>query len=36
MTAEDWAKTVTFINSLGALDKPAQVSPDNYTNTYLS
>ena len=35
MTAADWAKTVAFINSLGALTQPAQVTSSNYTNTYL-
>jgi NitT/TauT family transport system substrate-binding protein len=35
MTAADWTKTVTFINSLGALTTPAQVTADNYTNKYL-
>jgi NitT/TauT family transport system substrate-binding protein len=36
MSAADWNKTLTFINSLGALTAEATVSSDNWTNKYLS
>ncbi|WP_328460015.1 ABC transporter substrate-binding protein [Streptomyces sp. NBC_00448] len=35
MTAADWTKTVTFVNSLGALTQEAKVTSDNWTNKYL-
>lgn len=35
MTAAGWTKTVAFINSLGALDRPAEVTASNYTDKYL-
>ena len=36
MTGTDWDKTLTFINSLGALSAEAKVTSDNWTNKYLS
>jgi ABC-type nitrate/sulfonate/bicarbonate transport system substrate-binding protein len=36
MNQADWDKTLTFINSLGALAEPAKISADNWTNKYLS
>ncbi|SEG87807.1 NitT/TauT family transport system substrate-binding protein [Actinacidiphila yanglinensis] len=35
MTAADWAKTVAFVNSLGALTQEAKVTSSNYTDKYL-
>jgi NitT/TauT family transport system substrate-binding protein len=35
MSTADWNKTLTFINSLGALSQEAKVSSDNWTNKYL-
>lgn len=35
MTAADWTKTLTFINSLGALTQQGTVTSDDWTNKYL-